>query len=273
MLTLSRSSKVQPQEISLIDWKNPITRGLVGAYIGTSSAPQLNLASLPNKFTPSGAGASLLGNPYGMGYQLNGASYLQDQNFPDVVTATGRTMLALVNPASLPASNANVTTWTSTNTVHNIEQLSILNTGQVRAETYRNGSAGPATTTGSVTLNKWQMIGAIMYAGDLSRSACLDTEIATVVSSAGPILAPANWLTMGYAPWAVTDYFTGGIALSLIWGRQLMIEEYLSIVNNPWQIFPRDRVKQWVGISGAAPVVFPKPPKLIIRPSISRGLF
>jgi hypothetical protein len=236
-IILKKRWRSQPQFAAQIDWGNPITQGLIGCYMGSGADPARNLALPSNRFTPSGSGAAITQTQSGIGYTLDGASYLQDQNFPEVVVETGRTMLALVNPASLPASNANVITWTSINDVLNIEQLSITSTGVVRAETYRNGSAGPAVTSGTVTLNKWQMIGAIMSAGDLSRSACLETEISTFANPSVALLWPANWLTMGYAPWAGVDYFTGGIALALVWGRGIADTEYLSIVKNPWQVF------------------------------------
>lgn len=236
----------QPQTIAQIDWSNPVTRGLIGCYMGSGSDPARNLASPLNQFTPSGSGASRTGTASGIGYALDGASYLQDQNFPDV--GSGRTLLALINPASLPASNANVMVWSQSATTSELNQLSFDSAGRVGVDCYRNGTAGRATTTGAVTLNKWQVVAAI-YPSDASRSACLDNEIATTVNTALPQFVVGNWLTLGYAPWAGVDFFTGGVALSLVWGRGITDAEYQSVVKNPWQVFAPLLRRIWVGVS------------------------
>ena len=241
-LFLDRQRTQRPTGPMVVDWSNPITRGLVSVHIaGHSGGWAVN-------------GASLIASPVGLSEKYVSASsnYL---SAPLAVTYP-LTMFALHRQTSLGVNRALISVGNSSTGRH------VLYFGTANQLLVFSGSSpgqwgsSSASVFYSDTSSYHMAMGVVRSSSN--RQGYYDgvspfganTGVDTVAAS-NTVALGASWLSGGPSAGL---YWPGEIALAGVFNRDLSDQEIKSLSDNPWQLFAPRRI--WVPQGAGAPATF-----------------
>lgn len=240
----------QPQVPVGIDWGNPLTRGLVGAWDVSGKS----LTGLVGDLTKTSV--NLLPTSSGISFNLNGSlSYLTNTENKQA-TSIPLSFFCIINFKTIKTQRIfDVSTGTTADDVIGIQMT---NDASIFAQHY-DGATNATTTSHVISASKKYVVCAV-FNGLSSRSLYIDGKL--INTNTTNVVAPSgiNRVTIGYAPWSGTEYYDGYILSPLLFSRALSNSEIKSLSENPWQIFkPKSRP------------VFIDAPKVIATQTVSAG--
>lgn len=239
----TRTRARQPQELTGIDWGNPLSRGLAAWYVGTGDA-------LWVKANP----AYSLGNP-GTAFQGNGSSasvYKSvDRNIG--LAATPATIYAVVQGSSAADTRAFAVADAGS-------YIAQVGSGLSAAAKGRLWWRGPGADVGTVdTVNTVFETGkphgfALAYVGTALSAyvdGVLDTTQTVAAASGSPAAQQVAAGALVRAGSAVA-FSSAQIYVGFFWHRELSAAEHATLHANPWQLFsrPQRRSREHVAAGG-----------------------
>lgn len=212
----------QPQAAAVIDWSNPITRGLAFYQVGASDGVFTNVSN-----------ATMAVNSGGAAKKYGGGSYLSAPN--SAIGSSALTLFALVR-LTTGANNAVISIGGAANDRH---LLYVLGAGGIAMFSGQASGATGQASGGTVPSGILTAV-AGRVSGIASRDAWINgVKVGTNASSV--TVGTCNTIALG-AYWhsgaADGSYFLAGEEdIALAWNRALSDAELKSLSDNPWQLF------------------------------------
>lgn len=250
MIRLARTRTRQPQFAAGIDWRNPITRGLVAAINPAIGRDMVTGAPLVF------SGASLVTRKSGRSALSNGSSTFAYVDLPSR-TYTQGTILAVTEPVAL-AMNTGVVQFASMASLNPIVSIRTGNTtssskirlwlrgddggtvGEDQGDGALDAFAVGKTSVATITFK----VGGRYYA---FANGIKDTKSESVSSSALTL----SRLALGALSFAggTADFYSGASSLVLVFDRVKNDGEIASLSANPWQVFKGRKAFIGVGVT------------------------
>lgn len=231
----------QPQGRAQINWANPITQGLVFAYVATPTGYMGYAVDGQNIGTYQNTSGTTVGtlalNPMGQAMRaLTGTQppvaapvhpAMQTQNYS--LLAVGTATLA-TNQSALDDDNGGTGTRKYQFRLNNgkVEFIPFISTDTVISIP----AFGTALTAADVA--KGVVMGAT---ASPTRVAAFQNGKVSSTSVSGTLATPTNQPYIGIRKTAVQAWATGGLNLVCAWSRTLSDADMQSLAANPWQIF------------------------------------
>ena len=234
-------ARSQPKGQTSVNWSNPITRGLVSAYVPNTTA--FGIDSVTNNKYGSTGYIPIKAGPLGLeaSTEVSGNYHLIFSNatrspYPGT-TAVNRTISVFTLYRQFDTSSYGMI-WGGGNS------------GVSATRFYKNADGTVGWTTQGIStstinsptaldINKYYALAGISEFD--YREMFIDGI--SVASASDPVASTATNLI-----WTGTQYFTSnvdrrrmGIALGCVWNRRLTVAEIKSLTDNPWQLFNADR--------------------------------
>lgn len=234
-LLITRKSQ-QPQQPVPIDWLNPITRGLVIAYV--------------------------LGGSGAFGYGDDGRTQLPYLNTSSIVTATpvitnlgfgakiANTNYPILNLTQRSLANGTYSLFAAATAPGNSATQSAIDDDDSTTRRFQfrlNGAAPefiPFNSGGAAVIVTGMALPSTSLAGGFTMGATANSTTAAVWSNgrktsanASGILTPNSSVWVGNRKTAANAWVTGAISLMAVWNRVLTDMEMQSLAINPWQLF------------------------------------
>lgn len=211
----------QPQQAVGIDWGNPITRGLVHVYTPKNSGDFVNVG-VTNAVTKNGVSSR-----FSSGASAYASSAAKVSSLP-------LTLFALTKQSITGTDHALINIGASTNNRHvlywNIDRPAIFSNAGATNSQARPASAIPGA-------GEWKALTGVVAASN-SRSIYVDGVLtATDTATVSPAALDSVHIGCTYVSGARSLYYSGDIAIGLVFARALSDAEIRSISQNPWQIF------------------------------------
>jgi hypothetical protein len=243
----------QPQVPARIDWSNPITRGLVAAWLPSIGSSVVWEAITSSLDATSGT-VGFTGSQHGKGLSLTAASnYVNGgTRAANAVTTQEISVMAIIRPAVLTRGDL-VTRWlTGGNAGDQFNLLYGLTSGKpafyvtTGGSTQNSGASSIAMAVG----NTYVVGGAASIAQSVS-----SVWVNGVLGSTGPV--PASINVTPSTVYRIGDNangdgnFNGDFFGAAVWNRYLLASEWAALAVNPHQLFAPSR-RVWVQLGPAA---------------------
>lgn len=242
----------QPQQPVGIDWRNPITRGLVVCYDGSKYLDVLANKSYAGRVSLSGGSPSVYYSNTGK-VLYRGDSYgsgVTQEAYPRYPTSSSNITLFSLVAATSVAETQYCTTSQTVGGVSATIAIGDGSTSVIRGRMYLSGTkyfGGTFSTSDSVTARKL----AIVHRQGVSQTLWVDGAADPIVGSyTGSVISHQYFGSYATAPYSKEW-------LSLVWNRALSDAEIKSLSDNPWQIFAPIRTPIFVGVAAAVSIYRP----------------
>lgn len=240
MLILKRPWTRQPQTVVGVDWSNPITSGLVGAWLPKGST-LYDAAGKIGELTASNTATVV--TSMGVTTQLPGTSYLTKTpqawatTLPLTMSIWIQSDIDLLSTASRRVFD--LSTGSTADDVIGIQQ-NYQSGNQLRAQHF-DGTTDSAARFVTSTATVLRHVVAV-FESVSSRKLYLNGAL--VASDTTAVNAPSgvNRVTIGYAAWSPGEYFIGNIIAPKIWARALSEAEVRNDYYFPWGVFAPRRI-------------------------------
>ena len=241
MIIPSRINR-QPQRAVRIDWRNPITRGLICAISAGSALEHVTGKPL------SLSGAVRAPFRAGMGVRSNGASSYGYVDLPNKVCSE-ISLFVLTSPTAL-ALNGEVFGLASMSSSNPIVRINTGNTTSSKIRFWLRGDNGSTLNSTGDSTNTAFAVGSLSAIGISAKgnNGAVNVYINGVVDPNSTTTIANQW-TINRASFGAlsfqggaADFYAGYSAIGLAWRRILTAAEHKSIAANPWQVFRRRRL-------------------------------
>ena len=253
MILLPRYRRSQPQGNVEIDWSNPITRGLVTAFLPNQRFPYIDsvtrisdtsgfrLVSAPG---PRGVQASTLttsvNHPWSLSFQQPAGNFFQRPGL-----ASGYPAISVFTLYQQFDTTSTGPIWGAGFDSTYYARFFKENTGAISFVPNTN-SAGAGITGPVLNANQVYAIAGVNE-GNLRE---LFVDGASVASSSGGITFLNTAFRYSGSSYVANQFRRIGLHCGYAWSRRLTVSEIKSLTDNPWQIFRPQRLIFPVEITG-----------------------
>lgn len=238
---LYSKNTVQPLQRVMIDWSNPITRGLSFCQVqGVANGATGYRVNTGNNFTPYN-NATTINTTHGKAAQTS--TFLYDTGNTDL-TGTDYSLLAVGNCTNT-SSIQNAIDDDNGSGSGRCFQFRI-NASKAEIITFNTGGVAHFATATAMTAGKLSagfVIGASVKGNNF---AVFQNGVKTAAVTSNTQRQPTGNLRIGANKAAIQPWSTGGISLVAGWSRTLTDSEQRSLSENPWQLFQPTLQKLWV---------------------------
>jgi len=238
----------QPGQAPVIDWGNPIARGLVCAYVCGYDA--MGYGEDGRMTIPYIAGnGSVLGTqavtPVGLAVKTASGSAGAFSIGQSSITTSAYSLFA-VGTANASAMQSALDDDNGSTRRFQFRLAS----GKVEFIPFNSSNSVAADVIAPTALTASQLAsGFTMGATASSTTAAIYQNRTKVSAAASGIAAPNTSISVGARKTSVQQWLNGGLSLVVIWNRTLTDAEMFSLSDNPWQLFRAAPRRMWLAYS------------------------
>lgn len=251
MILLPRQFSSQPQLPTKVDWDNPITRGIVGAWTGSS--PSINIAN-GRALSLANANGQIGPSNKGMAFKANASANVTDNKYIELLpntqvpTAAACATIIYKKRDNVNRDSMAFGAWASNGDTNS---RFCANVPYFDNKVYFVFGARVLSVTGlTVTENIWSFnntsTGLQIWQDGISRA----QESSTVATR-----NDLGGFNVGFQSVVRTD--AADTVLLIVHNRELAPSEIVSLAQNPWQVFTKQTSKLFFVAGAAAQTITP----------------
>jgi hypothetical protein len=242
-----------------IDWSNPLAEGLVGLYpFNETGGAKLFDGNNGQSSGTITAGTASVWSPSGYQFDGSSAAKIDCGNTPDLANIRPITIVALINPTAIAATNFIVAKDSGGGTDYGAWRLQLNTTAAIEFSRTETTSLDVKSSNNSIVVGKWSTVAAT-WDGSINASGVhlycngKETTYITTTSASSISVDRATPLLIGNRT-VGGRAFNGSMGFVGIFNRVLSQPEIQTLYSNPWQIYEPEIV--WVdlgaGVAGGA---------------------